>query len=207
MINLTLKLKSTVFVVIAALVLVSFSSCTPKYDEEVVISEAQRLIEASLEMNKIFFGEGLPYDQSEADEILKEIEGKEYDIDASLSRYIAVSEDSPYKSEWELRELIREIYSEEYAKVIEKRGFEGYDAGVYARYLEDEGTLKINIKDAREGNKSVRTYDYSTLTIAKMKRGYVIVKVLSLLDGVESDILEIKIVLEENGWRLDTPTY
>ncbi len=168
------------------------------YTEEEIMKTAQSLIEASLELNDIYFGEGLPVlDESSVGSAL----------------YAPVTEDCKYHSTFEIKEATAKVYTADYCTVLYKIGFEGTSLEsetkvIYARYIDDfDGRLTAR-KDIKEtAYKTDRTYDYSTMKVDKMKKSEAEVTVQSMADGVPDVSVTLTLRLEKSGWRLDTPTY
>ncbi|MCI9450457.1 MAG: hypothetical protein HFE30_09480 [Clostridiales bacterium] len=182
------------------------TSCGKRYDENEIISSAKELIEASYEINSIYFGDGLPTAEYSGDE------------DSEL-KYAELSENSPYKTEQEIRDATLRVYSEEYAKSLFELAFTGMsseaDAGngstiidtAYARYVEFSGVLSARILDDSEKLKLNRMYDTESLSVVRQGESKAVVAAPSFLDGVPSDTIELTLVMTDDGWRLDTPTY
>ena len=159
---------------------VSLSSCTVKIaDEGAFLAEVGTLIEKSYEVNEIFFGKGLEFEDEgkTPDEILAECKTEE----EKIYLYLPVKESAKYKTREEIMNLAHAVYSASYCEYLEARGFEGISDGDavanYARYIEDlTYGLTVNVKSAAEAMKLDRTYDISTLAISRKGRDFVAVK-------------------------------
>lgn len=168
------------------------------YTEDEIKETAKNLIEASFELNEIYFGEGLA-------------SGGETSISSSL--YSPVSEDCKYRSTTEIKAATQKVYTEDYCKLLFKRGFEGSSLEddtnvVYARYIDDfDGRLTVRKNLGDDALKLGRTYDFSTAKAQKMGKDEAQVSVVSLVDGKTDVTVTFTLRLEKNGWRLDTPTY
>ena len=137
--------------------------CMPQYDVSEVPAAAKELIEASYEINTIFFGEGLPtigYDGSD------ELMGDSYSV---------LTEDSPYKTEAEIKEAALKVYTEEYCAFLFEKAFIGQEVDfsndddsvvevvqIPARYLTYEGELIVRNVEDEERLTLNRTYDTGT---------------------------------------------
>ena len=77
----------------------------------------------------------------------------------------------------------------------------------YARYIQYGETLTVRLNLADEAIPLNRTYDCANAEILENKAAYVLFSVPSTVDGLPDEEIEIKIVLESDGWRLDSPTY
>lgn len=169
------------------------------YSEDEIKNTAKALIEASYELNDIYFGEGLSA-------------GGETSSTSSL--YSPVSDDCKYHSTTEIKVATEKVYTEDYCKILFKRGFEGSsleddaDNVVYARYIDDfDGRLTVRKNLSDEALKTGRTYDFSTAEVEKMKKDEAQISVVSQVEGKADVTVTFTLKLEKNGWRLDTPTY
>lgn len=188
--------------------LLSFSSCATKPPSlEEVKEEFISLIEASAEINTIFFGEGLPvYDREGSEE-----EKSFYlSLGSELDNYEIVSGESKYITVNEIKNAAELVYTPEYLESVYEMVFDGYadeNVGVKAsRYYESGEWLcmSMNYEPLISG---VREYDYGTMEMVKPSDGqYVNVSIESSLYG-ESLRVTLAFSKTENGWRLDTPTY
>lgn len=195
--NKIFRLPALIFT--AILLCTSLVSCGDvEYTEDEIKETAKTLIEASFELNEIYFGEGLA-------------SGGETSISSSL--YSPVSEDCKYRSTTEIKAATQKVYTEDYCKLLFKRGFEGSSLEddtnvVYARYIDDfDGRLTVRKNLGDEALKLGRTYDFSTAKAEKMKKDEAQISVVSLVDGKTDVTVTFTLRLEKNGWRLDTPTY
>ncbi|MBQ6789235.1 MAG: hypothetical protein IJO81_03510 [Clostridia bacterium] len=178
-------------------------ACSVTYDESEIISASAELIEASYDINTVFFGSGLPAVESD-DEVL---------------RHYEIAEDSPYHTKDEIKTATLAVYSPDYAEFLFEKAFAGFvfsagdedsveaDQIIDARYVEYGDRLVIlPIKD-EDVMKLDRTYDTANITVVSQKRGRVVLSVPSFVDGVPSDDVELTVIMTADGWRLDTPTY
>lgn len=206
--------KNVTKIAIAAALLVAvivgvMYGCVPTYDTETVPAAAKDLIEASYEINTIFFGEGLPtigFDDSD---------------DALGDSYSALSEDSPYKTESEIKEAALKVYTEEYCNFLFEKAFLGQKVEfveddedeipevvqIPARYLTYEGVLVVREVEDDERIKLNRTYDTENVRIIKKYRAKVLIGVQAFEDGVPTEEETFILEYTPDGWRLDDPTY
>ncbi len=77
----------------------------------------------------------------------------------------------------------------------------------YARYLEQNGMLTVRLDLAKDAYDLGREYKTDEMEIVLKKSGYVVVSVPTYVDGEYDQDVELKLVMTEDGWRLDTPTY
>lgn len=191
---------------------VSLPSCKKKSTEPDEIRAAlETLIPASAELNEIYFGLGLP---TAADE-----EGYANPDEGLV--YEQVLPSCKYQTEAELREATLSVFTESYANALFERGFSGlsvkYDdngllgselpSTLYAMYIETDGVLtkRTNVKD--EALRLGREYQIDKMTVVRQKNDYVVVDIPTMMDGEESVTVTLKLVITENGWRIDSPTY
>ena len=184
-------------------------SCGVDYTDEEIIKEAEKLIEGSFQINDIYFGKGLPIGEKDSEEAKKFAEENDFELDNV--QFLPVTEESPYFSIADIKEATAKVYSKAYCESLYKTAFEGFSSGehaVYAKYMEDEsGTLTVRI-DLAENALPLRTYDYSSIKVKSKKETSVKIEIDSYLDGKkEEKPVVFTLVKEENGWRLDTPTY
>lgn len=200
-IKLTLRAAA---IAAAVAVLLSVSACGKTYSDEEIKSAAAELIEASYEINEIFFGEGLPSAEPE---------------DTDVMKYLHIAEESPYHTEEEIKTAALAVYSEGYCKLLFQRAFSGFSLDdnsedgidspqlVDARFVTYNDELVILPLEEDDIMKLDRTYDTANITVLKQKSGTAIITVPSFVDGVKSDDVRLNIIKTEKGWRLDSPTY
>ena len=201
--------------VLAAMVL---TSCGGTPETEIAAALAE-LIPASLELNVVYFGEGLPISSDrETAEAFYESMGAGAEI--SLN-YHPVSPDAPYQSIDEIKAATLEVFSDAYADYLFTMAFEGlstvFDEGTemqvtknvsYARYLETGGVMTVRMNIHEEAFPLNRTYDPADFHVIREKDGYILVEVQSYVDGVSDERIEVKLVRNADGaFRLDSPTY
>lgn len=186
--KLFVKMMSLILIVIFA---VSITGCNKMSDSEAKVL-VNTLVNESYELNVIYFGEGLK----------PQIPENESDL------YAPVQGSSNYTAKLPLVERTREIFSSDYASDIIKTAFEG-EAGavgttaVFARYIEFEGYLSVmrNIEGIE-----VAKYDFSTTEIVKVSSRFIVAKIKT--SNLENNqFVEITLINEENGWRIDSATY
>ena len=183
---------------------------------EEVYDDFAALIEASYEINDVFFGEGLPtHDRDGA----YAIENFIYFGFEGYDTYEFVTAESPYSCLEDIQYAAAAVYSADYLEEISTMAFVGYadentGAVSTARYLESpEGyLLRYAFGDTDPFNilPGKRRYNMDTMEIVRpSSANSVNVKVDSYLLGEEDEILSVtlRFVLEDGEWRLDTPTY
>lgn len=187
---------------------VVLASCqTPAPELETVKEEFRELIEASAELNEIFFGEGLPVYERDGDEEEKAVY---VGMTAALDNYEMVTEDSKFHTADAIKEAAGKVYSAEYLEPIYEMVFVGFadeELGIMtAKYLEWDGRFykSMNYDSFNIGD---RKYDFDTMKIVKPSNGeYVNIEIESELEG-EKKTINLSFTKTEDGWRLDSPTY
>ncbi len=201
--------KALLFVLILTLSLMSVTSCE-KYDSGEILSSAKDLISESYEINEIFFGYGIKCDREDVENAKTELD-EESDVKKAV--YVKADAASGYSCVKDIKTAALKVYSEDYCEIIFSNAFSGIrdssgNIVEYSRYIDDEfGRLTVRVDIENEAVNLNRTYDFETLKILRQGNGYALVEVLSICDGEESDTIRLKLVMTEDGWRLDTPTY
>ncbi len=202
------RIISIALLLLTILSVVGFSGCTKKLTKDEATAKVSELVEASYELNVIVFGEGLEYIETE---------------ESKNSRYALVKENDKYNSIKDIRDAIEKVFSEDYSKVMETTAFVGIKGAVDGtvipeRYIENSVGFLVLKNDIAldgevdiEGGKDeieysglkVRKYDSSSIEIKKISRRFIEAYITSI-DG--SETILVTLILEENGWRLDSPT-
>lgn len=166
------------------------SSCARQSDEE-AHAIACDLLERSYNLNVAYYGQGLPYNSEE------QVEGN----------YYHVADDAPFRVRNDLIVETKAVFSENIATDLIKIYIDGtssYGVVVYARYITGyDGYLTV-YKDYDYVVENVQKYDTSTLEITKNSRKEIKATVKSIDGGSE---IELVLVYEVDGWRVDSPTY
>lgn len=180
----------TVFVLLLALA--TLTSCSGKVSEEEAISEVTRLVKESYELNVIYFGDGLPYED----------DGDERNL------YAPVAKDAPFVTKEALTYKTRTVFSNDYAASMIETAFQGaQDANgttaLYARYIvSSDGKLTV-YKNIEGIEKKVNEYDYSTVLITKISKRFIEANITAK-DG---EVVEVILINQNGEWRIDSPTY
>lgn len=211
-------MKKIICFALSLVAVFGLASCGAKApDLDAVKDELVALVEASYEINEIFFGEGLPtYERGgEYD--------KEYNLydenDSEFAYYEYVTQDSGYYFTDQIKWNAEKVYTADYLTGLYTMAFDGYadentGAVTTARYLDANGWLMqyafgdTDPFDHLDGKK--RRFDFDTMKAVKpYSSGYMNVSVDSYLDGAEDEILNITLHFKKTseGWRLDAPTY
>ena len=203
--------KIAAVLLLADLLLALLAGCGGSGMGEEEIRETFRtLVEASYELNEIYFGSGLPY---EVDlETMMRLMGITADMEEVVVNYMPVTKDAAYQSEAEIREATKKVFSDDISSHLFTLGFEGLrtdtDESVsFARFIEEQGILTVRIDLDEEALPMGRTYDFSRMEILIEEPERIRASFPSLLDGRAAETVRITIIKTADGWRLDSPTY
>ena len=183
------KLRIIISLLLICIMTLSLVSCESKVSEEEAVSLVKKFVEDSYELNEIFYGKGLSYYES---------------VDGEYSSvYSAVKLDEKYTTSKELKDRTREVFSASYANSIIGYVF-SLTPGIYGqskqpRYSESGGYITV-LRDYEVID--ITEYDYDTVKIKKIKRKEIKATIMS----TENEEVEIVLVLEADGWRLDSAT-
>ena len=177
--------------ILTTIMVVSMVGCKGE-SEAMAITIVNNLVQQSYELNVIYFGEGMEAQEPENE----------------LDLYVPVRGSSNYTSYLALANRTREIFSEAYSNSIISLAFNGESGAlgstaVYARYIEYEGYLSVR-RDI-EGIE-VAKYDLTTTEIIKNSKNFIIAKIKTR-DTNKPEFVEITLINEKNGWRIDSATY
>ena len=199
-------MKKILSLFLAVLLLFSLISCTKEknrsYDKSEVEAAARDLIERSEILNEIFWGDGISYIEDD-----NYRNGQYYPADPLYLKRIDV------ESITDLIALTGSVFSLDYTESICESTMASsvgnYGMAVYVRYYQGEDHIMVYTACKPLLTDKVE-YDLSSVTAtgSKGERVYVNLSVNVTRDDT-SQTREIKVALieEENGWRIDSPTY
>lgn len=166
------------------LILASFlCSCGGNMTEDDVKKELERLLPLSYELNEIFWGKGLEYQNIE-----------------SADRYLPVKDDCPYKNTQQILDKAAEVFSAEYLAIIKDAIFTDSE-DIDPRYMDVNGVLKADKTKTGfdiKGNVLIET------SSIKKQTGASVTVTAEYEDGGN---IEITLVLRDGKWYLNGPTY
>ena len=177
------RLKNNTILILCLVLSCFLCSCGGNMTEESVKTELERLLPLSYEMNEIFWGEGLPYDEP-----------------ITKVRYVPVKAECGFRSTEEILKKAGEVFSAEYVEDIKSAVFTDTD-DIDPRYMDVDGVLKVDVSN--KGYEIGSRIDISTAKIKKQNRNTVIVSA-KYEDGED---VEIVLVLQDGKWYLDSATY
>ena len=201
--------KLGAFILVISLLLTLLVGCDRDYDEDEVKSAATELLEKSILVNEIFYGEGIPYNKSSY-----LTNGIYSPAKASYLSSIGVSSTEDIKS------LAREVYTEGLCEIIFETKFSSIkdsegNIKVYRRYYDYTSDGVSYIMANTEKNAVIYDNDveylYETLTVLGADGEYINIEVDVLLTNPvgqkRTATVELKLLEEDNGFRLDTWSY
>ena len=186
---------------------INLSSCDRDYDETEVSAAAISLIEKSMFLNDIYWGKGIPYIQNSSNQYCE--------ADWSALYYLG------FETIDELKKITEEVFSKKYCSNIYSSAFPidkddpNFQFSRYYQKYEDEfQTIPVCIMVYTKFENMLPDkveYLYDTLTVTHSEGDVVYVKVQAKVtrDDGNSQIVEnvIGLIEEENGWKINTPTY
>ncbi len=169
-----------------------FSACG-KPDEAEVLEAFKALYERSVVINEYIYGAGLASDTP---------------WDGSTDpQYEELSGEAPYKTRAELEKAILEVYSGDYYNdAMVYSLFSGYSENqeLSARYSEKNGVLTVNVAD--KGRDVSGRFDMNTAVIVELSYEHAVISA-TYTKGESVSTYELSMVMTQNGWRFDIPTY
>jgi hypothetical protein len=195
------RLLSAILVIATLLCLVSCGEKNREYDESEVLYAAERLIRRSKTLNGIYWGEGIRYYEDAAFS-----NGAYYPADPEHLLELGI------ETVDDLKELTRKTFSAEYSESIFRSKLSSMREDEYfgyARYYQGIDRIMV-YSDAVSFLDDEVNYLYETLAATGSKGETVFVKLsVEISDGVNTQTreLEVGLVEEEDGWKIDTPTY
>ena len=177
-----------------------------EYDEGEVLAAAAELIEKSLPLNELLYGKGLSYGEEHIGIYYKA-------TDESLAAF-------GIETVEQMKNMVREIYSTDYSEsILTSDAFSPItvdDVIVgYTRYYQSED------EDGNPNGIMVRSdYDYplknsyeyhANMSVIDVEGEVIVVRTMVTATSVDGRIMnvnnDVRLIEEESGWRLMTPTY
>ena len=198
----------TVSVLLIISICTSMISCEKnrKYDTDEVIGAARILIEKSIPLNELLYGKGIAY-TDEGVGIYKRADK------SSLDSFGISNLD-------QVKRMIKEIYSDSYSETIfnsdtfssikiddviksYNRYYQEYDKDGNPTYIMVNSKYEYFLKGSYEYHESME--------IIGVKGEVITVRTLVTVTGENGKVkninLDIRLIEQENGWRLESPTY
>ena len=199
-------MKKIISLILIAVLLFTICSCgkekNREYDEEEVKAAAQDLIQKSKKLNEIFWGKGIPYVEDDSYK-----KGQYYPADPEYLSKIGMESVIEILSETE------KVFSKSYTDSISRSVFSAktgdYGMSGYTRYYQGIEVIMVYTRYSPLLTDEV-TYLVDQITVIGSKGEKVIVKVpvkVTRGDVSQTREIEVDLIEEENGWRIDSPTY
>ena len=173
----------------------ALSGCSVKMSDEEARSILSELVPLSLEMNEIFFGDGLPLEDENA-EPMESVTG---------GQYMRVSPTAKYQSIAEIKTAAESVYTAEYLQnSVYPMAFDGVD-DARPRYAERDGVLCRNLNSVSFPLTDRLEFDRATVS----DTGYEVIELSVPYTDADGAEKTARITLrQQNGkWLLDSPTY
>ena len=168
------------------------------------------VIEESLEINTVIFGEGLPV--YERDSEIAELTHMYYSLTQTDVEMVIPG--VRYSSIEQIQTAMARVYSQSYRESLDTMLFTGYadtdapTAVLAARYSEDAVGL-YQTEGLESMVKGVRTYDYASMTIldsSNAKRLNVSIRSYTDENPGQWETRQLVFVYENGNWYLDSPS-
>ena len=185
-------LKIFAALALCLLTVLPLASCGTTLTDEEALSLLKERIEASYELNDVYFGEGLRTDP--------------YEENDSVVQYVYVAIDEKYQYIEDIKAATEAVFSANMCGRLYEKAFTGFDDGqviVYARYIEEGGVLTADVK--YKGIKTERDFLFDTAKILKNTKNYV---VFEIERANHDKLVRIEMTLSPDGrWLLNSYTY
>ncbi|MBE6608358.1 MAG: hypothetical protein E7633_07365 [Ruminococcaceae bacterium] len=180
--------------------LISFSACAPAYSEEEAREILAEVLAKDVELNRIIWGEGLPTEKE-----------PEEHVDDSTFYYMEVSMLSKYTSLDELKEAVKETYTDELLDIVWQSafGYEDIESEIIPRYAQNKnGFLQVNVAKS-----TLRTFDLTSVAyigeskLVRAKKDMIKIEIQTSSDGENFIERTLELYLVDGVWKLDTQTW
>ena len=203
------KIISILLVLISLLTLISCGD--REYDENEVKAAAKDLISASAILNEIFWGDGIPHSDNK-----NTSNGIYYEAIYSYHHNLGFENINQLKAE--AAKVFSNGYCSNIYSTILDGTQDGGDAIILCRYYQKYSDAEGKIPEAIMVNSTWTKllvgdveYDLDSIKVigSEEETVYVTLNATVKLSGYEPQTREIRVSLieEEDGWRLDSPTY
>ena len=205
-------MKRMLYILTVISLVLSLASCGEmRYDEAEVLSQAEVLIMRSEQLNELYWGEGIPYEND-----ISYANGYYFRANEPLLNLKYGGTTVDY-----LKRITRLVFSENYCESIFSGAFKGIsdDDGIYAyaRYYQKYSDAEMKepecimvyshyvpfLTDEVE-------YLYDTLKVSHSDRERVYVNIdarVTRENKTQTETITVGLVLENGVYKIDTPTY
>ena len=180
--------------------LISFSSCASAYTEEEAREILAEVLAKDTELNKIIWGEGLPTEKEPGDH-----------VNDSTFYYMEVSMFAKYTSLDELKEAVKETYTEELQSIVWQYafGYEEIESETIPRYAENkDGFLQVNVAKS-----TLKKFDLTSVAyigeskLVRAKKDLIKIEIQTSSDGKAFRERTLELHLVDGVWKLDTQSW
>ena len=191
------------------MILSTLTSCNRRYDEAEVTEAAKKLLKTAEMLNEVYYGSGIEYyDNNEEKGYYRKANDKHLEtLGFSTIEELKALTEKTFSKEYSslLYTTILSPMSDDTSLVSAARYYQVYDEETgEASYIMVYSKFNLMLKDSIE-------YDYSSLKATGSKKEKVFVTVEATVtreDGKsQKTTVTITLVEEEDGWRIDNPTY
>ncbi len=201
-------IKRILALLLVIISLLSIVSCEKdrEYDEGEVLAAAAELIERSLPLNELLYGKGLSYGDEHIGIYYKA-------TDESLSSF-------GIETVEQMKNMVRDIYSAEYSESILTSDIFSpitVDEVIvgYTRYYQaedEDGNLNGIMVKSDYDYPLTNSYEYHpNMEVIDVEGEVIVVRTMVTATSADGKVMnvnhDIRLIEEESGWRLMTPTY
>lgn len=179
-------------IILTALLAVSMVGCGCGVEEHEAILLVKDLVSRSYELNVVYYGKGLEYEES----------GNANDL------YLRARSGQALALKTELLKRTREVFSETLAESVINMSFNGVGSdsslgSVQSRYMimGDDDWIYVN-KDYEPVVDEVEVYNYDTIVITKTSGKFI----EATIETTDKKLVEVTLILEDDVWKLDSIT-
>ena len=227
-------MKKIILLFMIAATILALTACgRPSLSEEEAVRVIRPLVEKAEVLNEIYFGGGIPVEDSTARlHAFFDATG----LKEETATYLPVSRDSLYQTKNALLAETKTVFTAAYAAYLEELGFRGIQDGsddevsigeahvIYARYKVMENVFEYGDKvlcvrvnlDTEDVGLAKTEFLYDELEILKGGKQdgseWIRVKIPARVFDEAGEVrttvdVTLRIVNENGAWRLDSPTY
>ena len=177
-------------------------SAPPALEE--IYDTAVSLIEQSHAINDLVFGFGLPTWEIDSDYANLQ------NLYPTATSYEYVTNYASYRTSLDIKRAMEAVYSDDYLESLYVTLFDGYayEEGIMSAQFREDSQHLYQHKTYEPLVTRQRIYDYSTMRVVDGDAQTAVIELETHLENdAETLVVQLVLVLEEGGWRLDTPTY
>lgn len=169
-----------------SLIMTALVSCQSGYDEKELISAMEELAPKASELYSIIYGSSI----------------KTSPLEESNGYYLVT--DERYSSIADIKAAMKEVFSEDYIKVLSNTAFDGVSAdegSIGAKFKEINGKLYVDLSVTSDFGE-MHEFELDSLVVLKQNRYKAKVRISS-----GDSTLEVTLQKEDGVWKLDSSLY